>query len=365
MAARLRSLDAFRGATIAGMILVNNPGSWSHIHPPLAHAAWHGWTPTDLIFPFFLFIAGVSLTFSFARRRAEGAGTPELLSKIWVRAAIIFGLGLILNLIPAFDLATVRIPGVLQRIAVVYAIAASLSVLLPPRALYWIAALLLVGYWAVMMLVPVPGHGSGVLDPIGNLAQHIDARLLAGHMWKPEWDPEGILSTIPAIATCLLGIFAGRWLQAPRMPAEHVAGMFVWGSAGVVAGWIWSGWFPINKSLWTSSYVLFTGGLAAMGLAACYWVVDVHRRDRWARPFFVFGTNALAAFVLSGLMARILVWWKVPHDGTMVAVKTRLYDALAARMSPPDASLAFAAGYVLLWLGLMAILHRRGWHLRV
>ena len=365
MAARLRSLDAFRGATIAGMILVNNPGSWSHVHPPLAHAAWHGWTPTDLIFPFFLFIVGVSLTFSFARRQAEGDGPLELLSKIGRRAAVLFLIGLLLNLIPGFDVATVRIPGVLQRIAVAYAVAASLSVLLSPRALRWTAGGLLVGYWLALTLVPVPGYGAGVLEPVGNLAQYLDSRVLAGHMWKPEWDPEGILSTVPAVVTCLLGVFTGRWLQAPRMPAEHVAGMFVWGSAAVVAGWAWSGWFPINKSLWTSSYVLFTGGLAVMALAICYWVIDVHRRERWARPFFVLGSNPLLAFVLSGLMARVLIWWKVPGGDGRVAAKTRAFDELAKWLSPRDASLAFAILFVLFWIGVMAVFERKRWHLRV
>ena len=364
MADRLRSLDAFRGATIAGMILVNNPGSWSHIYPPFAHAAWHGWTPTDLIFPFFLFIAGVSLTFSFARRRADGADTRALLSKIARRAAVIFAIGILLNLIPSFDFGSVRIPGVLQRIGVVYAVAASLAVLLPAWALRWTAGALLVGYWLAMTLVPVPGYGAGVLEPVGNLAQYIDARILAGHMWKPEWDPEGILSTAPAIVTCLLGVLTGRWLQAPRMPAEHVAGMFVWGSAAVVGGWVWSAWFPINKSLWTSSYVLFTGGLAIMALAICYWVIDVHRRERWAWPFFVFGSNALAAFVLSGMLARILIWWKVDGADGPVAMKTRLYRELAVWLRPHDASLAFAVGYVLLWLAVMAIFYRKRWYLR-
>ena len=365
MAARLRSLDAFRGATIAGMILVNNPGSWSHIHPPLAHAAWHGWTPTDLIFPFFLFIVGVSLTFSFARRHAEGHGRLELLSKIGRRAVVLFLIGLLLNLIPGFDFASVRIPGVLQRIAVAYAIAATLSVLLSPRALRWTAAALLLGYWLALSLVPVPGHGPGVLEPVGNLAQYIDYRLLAGHLWKPEWDPEGILSTVPAVVTCLLGIFTGRWLQAPRMPAEHVAGMFVWGSAAVVTGWVWSAWFPINKSLWTSSYVLFTGGLAVMALAICYWIIDVHRRIRWARPLFALGSNALPAFVLSGLMARALIWWKVPVDGGTVAARTRIFTLLTEWLSPRDASLAFALGFVLFWVGVMMVFERKGWHLRV
>ena len=365
MAVRLRSLDAFRGATIAGMILVNNPGSWSHTYPPLAHAEWHGWTPTDLIFPFFLFIVGVSLTFSFARRRSEGAGRLDLLSKIGRRALIIFAIGLVLNLIPEFDFESVRIPGVLQRIAAAYAIAASLSVLLSPRALRWTAGALLVGYWLAMALVPVPGYGAGVLEPVGNLAQYIDYRLMAGHLWKPEWDPEGILSTVPAVVTCLLGVFAGRWLQAPRMPAEHVAGMFVWGSASVVAGWVWNGWFPINKSLWTSSYVLFTGGLAAMALAACYWVIDLHRRERWAGPFFVLGSNALLAFILSGLMARILIWLKVPGATWPVAMTTRIYTELAERFNPLDASFAFALGYLVFWVGVMAILHRKRWHVRV
>ena len=363
---RLRSLDAFRGLTIAGMILVNNPGSWSHIYPPLEHAEWNGWTPTDLIFPFFLFIVGVSLVFSFARRRARGATRRALIGKIAVRSALIFLIGLGLNFIPRFDPATVRIPGVLQRIALAYFCAALIYVGTTARTRAWVAGALLVGYWLAMTLIPVPGFGPGVLDPVGNLAQYIDIHLLRGHTWKPEWDPEGLLSTVPAIATCLLGTFTGELLRSERAPADVAARLFVSGNVALVAGAIWGAWFPINKNLWTSSYVLFTAGAALNLLGLLYWVIDVRGRGRWAWPLYVFGSNALLVFVLSGLAARLLTLWTVTDGGDRVSLWRFAYEhGFASWAGPLNGSLLCAAAFVLLWLGVMAVFHRRGIFLRL
>ena len=358
---RMLSLDVFRGLTIAGMILVNNPGTWSHIYDPLEHAAWHGWTPTDFIFPFFLFIVGVSITLALGRR-AEAVGRKgDLYRKIVRRSLIIFVLGLVLAGFPYFDLSTIRIPGVLQRIAVCYFFAAIIFLRTTWRTQAIVASALLLIYWVLMTLVPVPGFGAGDLRMEGNLAAYVDRKLLAGHTWKPLYDPEGILSTIPAISTTLFGVLAGHLLRSRKGPAEKIAEMFVAGAAGVILGWAWNFWFPINKPLWTSSYVVFTAGMALQTLALCYWLVDVKGFRRWATPFVIFGVNALAVFFLSGIFARLLGLIKVAGpEGKPVSLQRFVFDNFfASWASPINASLAFAVCFVLFWLGLMAILYRR------
>lgn len=363
---RLVSLDVFRGVTIAGMLLVNNPGTWSAIHPPLAHAAWHGWTPTDLIFPFFLFIVGVAMTFSFGKLRDAGLGRGTLVAKVARRAAILFALGLALHAFPNYlDLSALRIPGVLQRIAIAYLAGSVIVLFTGVRAQIATAAALLLGYWALETLVPVPGVGAGVLEPGRDLGAWID-RLVFGqqHLWvnSTTWDPEGLLSTIPAVATVLAGVFAGDWLRSDRSPADRLVGLFLAGNAGLLLGIIWGAWFPINKNLWTSSYVLFTAGMACHFLAVCYWLVDVRGYRRWSKPFVIFGMNAIAAFFLSSLVARIITLIQVPAGGgETMPLKTFVFDrAFAPNFAAPEnASLAFAIGYVLLWLGLMSVLYWR------
>jgi len=360
-AGRMSSLDAFRGITVAAMILVNNPGSWDAVYAPLKHAEWHGWTPTDLIFPFFLFIVGVSITLALARR-AESAGVRrDLYIKILKRSLIIFGLGLVLAGFPYFNLETIRIPGVLQRIAVCYLVASIIFLSTDFKGQAIIAAVLLVVYWLLMTMTPVPGYGTGDLSVDGNLDAYVDRSLLAGHIYKPNYDPEGTLSTLPAIATTLIGVLAGHWLRSSRAPLDKVKGMVMAGVAGVLLGWLWHQSFPINKPLWTSSYVLLTGGMALLFLALCYWLIDIRGFRRWTLPFVVFGVNALAAFFLSGLVARVMMFWKIPRaDGSQVTLKNFLYDTLFAPWaSPINASLLFALCFVLAFLGLMTILYRR------
>lgn len=365
MTARLRSLDAFRGATVAAMILVNNPGSWSYVYQPLEHARWNGWTPTDLIFPFFLFIVGVSLVVAFTRRELAGATPRALARKALVRGGLIVLVGLLLSGFPWYDLATIRIPGVLQRIGVVYTVTALVFVGFGPSARRWIAAGLLVGYWALLAFVPAPGGVAGDLTPAGNLGAWLDRLLLGGHLWTPEFDPEGLLSTLPAVATCLLGTFAGERLLADRPAGERTAGLLLLGAGLIVAGLAWNAWFPINKSLWTSSYVLFTGGIACQALAACHWAIDVRGRDRWARPFYVFGTNALFAFVISGLLARCLVLWRVDGVDGPVAVRDWLFQRMLEPLAGSwNGSLLFALANVVLVFVLTSVLYRRRWFLR-
>jgi predicted acyltransferase len=344
---RLLSLDVFRGITIAGMILVNNPGSWAHVYPPLLHAEWHGWTPTDLVFPFFLFIVGVAMSFSFGAR----TGGPAL-RKILVRSLVLFGLGLFMAAYPRFDPTHLRIPGVLQRIALCY-LGASLLVLHASRkALYWILVLLLGGYFVLLR---------GDLSVDGNLSARVDRFLLGSHLWKPTWDPEGLLSTLPAIATTLLGYLVGERLRAAENGHETAPTLFTAGWALILAGLFWSIWFPINKNLWTSSYVLFTAGAALQFLAGLYWVVDVKEWRSWTQPAVVFGRNAIAVFVLSGLVAKSLILYKVSReDGSLVSLYQLLYEnAFASWAGPLRGSLLFALATVLFWWLAMLLLYRR------
>ena len=377
---RLVSLDVFRGMTIAGMLLVNNPGSWSAIYPPLAHAPWHGWTPTDLIFPFFLFIVGVTTHLSLTSRRARGADDGALVRQILRRGGIIILLGLFLAAFPFYwppewgleRLANLRLPGVLQRIGVVYIITALITLRGSLRQHVAIAAALLIGYWLAMTLLPVPGRVPGASpldDPSTTLAAYVDRLFLEGHLWSQSrtWDPEGILSTVPAIGTAMLGVFAGRWIGSERPLIERIAGLFAVGSIGMVIGLMWNWVFPINKNVWTSSYVVFTGGMAAVTLAACMWVIDVHRRTWWTKPFVIFGVNPILAFVGSGLMARLIYTViRVEHEGERVSLQALIYRELfASWLEPRNASLAFAVCFVLVWQGILIVLYRRRIFLKV
>ena len=361
---RIKSLDAFRGITIAAMILVNNPGSWNHVYGPLRHAKWHGWTFADLVFPFFLFIVGVSVAVSFGRRLETGEDRRSLYLKIIRRALILFTLGLLLNGFPYYDLSILRIPGVLQRIAVCYL--ASSVIFLNSKwkgQLAWAVGLLLL-YWAAMEWVPVPGGSAGLYEKGNNLAAWIDGRLLTGHMWAVTrtWDPEGILSTVPAISTTLFGVLTGRWLTGDRAPREKAAGLLAAGAAAAAAGTVWQLSTPINKSLWTSSYALFTAGLASICLGAVYWLVDVRDWKRWTVPALVLGMNAIAAYVLAGIAARLLNLAKVTGPaGIPLAIKAWIYDSLfASWLSNINASLAYAIAFIIaIWLFMLPLYRMR------
>ena len=359
---RLVSLDVFRGITIAGMVLVNNPGTWSHIYWPLAHASWHGWTPTDLVFPFFLFIVGVAIPLAFGRRIEQGGSKRDLYLKIIRRALIIFALGIFLAGFPYFQFSTIRIPGVLQRIAVCYLLASLIFLNTKTRMQILIAIALCLIYWRLMMLLHAPGFNPGDLSKEGSIASFIDRTVLGPHIWKQGkvFDPEGILSTIPAIATTLFGVLTGRWLRTDKSQYEKAAGMFAAGVVCVVIGWCWNPFFPINKSLWTSSYVFFTGGLALSFLAFCYWLIDIRKYQRWARPFVVFGVNAIVLFVGTGLMAKVMGLIKLPWGAGQISLQGWIFQKLFLPWaSPINASLAYALVFILLWLGLMWILYRR------
>jgi predicted acyltransferase len=372
---RLVSLDVFRGLTIAGMVLVNNPGTWSHIYWPLEHAEWNGWTPTDLIFPFFLFIVGVAIPLAFGKRIERGDARRSLFLKVLYRSAIIFLLGEFLAGFPYFNLATIRIPGVLQRIAVCYLFAGIIYLTTRPRTTAIIAVLLLVVYHVLMLHVAAPGYYAGDLSKEGSLASYIDRTVFGSHVWRQAvvYDPEGLLSTMGALATTLFGVLTGYLIRAKdKTPTERVALMFIAGFACMIVGWCWNPWFPINKSLWTSSYVFFTAGLALEFLALCYWLIDIKGYKAWTKPFVIFGVNAIVLFVGTGVMARLagmssgfmgkfssLLHITKP-DGSPQAIQPFIYNHLfASWLSPNNASLAFAISFILLWLFLMWLLYRK------
>jgi predicted acyltransferase len=371
------SLDVFRGITIAAMILVNDPGSWSHIYPPLEHAEWNGWTPTDLIFPFFLFIVGVSMTLSFASRIARGATRGSLAIHVVRRSVLIFAIGLFLNGLPYFDFQTIRIMGVLQRIALCY-LAAGLLYLATCRqgaaadgkaavranigAIAAVALILLVGYWALLTFVPVPGYGVGHLGKDDNLGAYVDRALMSGHLWSESktWDPEGFLSTLPAIATALIGILAGEWLRSQRKGQRKALGLVIAGVALMLAGQLLHPYFPINKNLWTSTFVLFTGGFAMLLLALCYWLVDLRGWRKWAAPFLVFGRNAILAYALAAIVSETSIDFEFSDSaGHPWTLHGWLYDKFfIPHANPANASLAFAVFFVTLIFALLYPLYR-------
>lgn len=360
---RLLSLDVFRGITIAGMILVNNPGSWGNIYPPLTHATWHGCTPTDLIFPFFLFIVGVAITLSLTKRKERGDDQKKLLLQVFRRSITLFLLGMVLAGFPYFDFETIRIPGVLQRIAVVYLLSSIIFLKTSMKTQAFIGGFLLLLYWFLMTVIPVPGVGYANLEPAANLAAYIDNLLLNGHLWKATkvWDPEGILSTIPAISTAISGILLGHWLGTKKDHATKVVWIFVTGNFALLVGIIWDLSFPLNKNIWTSSYVAYTSGLALIFFGMCYWLIDVQGWKWWTKPFVVYGLNAITVFFLSGIFARTLTLIEWTNElGTKITLKSYLYNTFfIPYFSPINASLAWAISFILFWLGLMWILYAK------
>lgn len=365
-APRLVSLDVFRGLTVMLMIIVNNPGDWGHIYPPLEHAEWNGCTPTDLVFPSFLFIVGVSLAYALAGAKAAGAPAGPVLAKVARRAATLFALGVLTSLYPHFDFDTVRIMGVLQRIGLVYFGCSVCYLLTGWRTQAALVAALLVGYAVLLQLVPVPGHGPANLQPETNLGAWLDRTLLTEpHLWKTSrtWDPEGLLGTLPALATGLLGALAGQWLRTVRPPRAKLLGLVAAGGLAIGAGLLWGRWFPINKALWTSSYVLYTGGLALLLLALLYWLCDVRGARWWTALPVAAGVNAIAVFFGSAILSRTLGLLQLAGPHGPVGGKEWLYEWYIAPhfLDPRNASLAGALLCLLIWLGVLVIVRRQGW----
>ena len=412
-----------------------SPGTWSVIYGPLKHAEWHGITPTDYVFPFFLFIVGVAIPIALSKRIAAGL-TRDVYYKIFTRSALIFGLGLVMSAIPFFNFAettipfaakvlivlgysaalffylwdrakiamiiagvtagivtafwlagyvvvpynltTMRIPGVLQRIAVCYLVVSLIYLHTSWRQQAVIGTLLLIGYWLLMTIIPVPGCDITTIDDKAcNLAAWLDRTILTeAHIWRSArvFDPEGILSTIPALVTCLTGVLTGTWLSRKRgdgqtpEKVDTAAGMFFAGSTALAIGWCWSLVFPLNKSLWTSSYVIYTTGLALLTLAACYWLIDIKQMKWWTKPFVIFGVNALALFVFSGIFARLLGMIRLagPEAGKEISLQQWIFNNFfLSWASPINASLAFAVTFILFWLFLMWLLYRKSIYIKV
>jgi predicted acyltransferase len=376
-AGRLLSVDVLRGLTIAFMILVNNNGNEATAYWPLKHSAWNGCTPTDLVFPTFLFLVGITTVFSIASRLAKGAMKQSLFLHVLRRSIILYLLGLVVNSFPYFHVHTMRFYGVLPRIAICYLITASLYLISPGwRSKAAIAVAALVGYWILMRYVPVPGYGIPgqevpLLDHDANLTAWLDRQIFsASHLYEHTRDPEGLLSTIPAVATTLLGLLTGIWLRTQRNLSAKVVGIAIAGLSGVLLGALWNLSFPINKKLWTSSYVLFAGGLSLSLLALCITIVDLRKKSTAAAngsplvtPFLVFGTNAISAYVFSELLQSTL---SAIHTTEGLNLQQLLYRSILHVVpNAAFASLLYSLGFVAVCWLVVSVLYRRRIFIRV
>jgi len=350
------SLDVLRGLAVAGMILVNMPGSWDHVYAPLRHAAWHGLTIADLVFPLFLFVMGAAIPLSLGRR-LKTHSKRGLAGRIFWRACLLFAIGLVIAVIPHFSPERLRIPGVLQRIALVYLACGLLFFVSGWRGQAVIAAAILLGYWALLTLIPVPGIGPANLAPATNLAAWMDRQLIPGVLYQGSWDPEGLLSTLPAIGGAILGMLAGEVVRSELSLERKVIRLMIAGGALSVLGYFWQLVFPLNKALWTSSYAVLTTGYALSALGALMWLVDGEGWRKGTGVFVDFGRNALVAYAGHMLLAKALVWQ---------SLGTRIYDLLA-RLPVSDklASLLYALLATFVMWRVAAVLNRRHLHIRL
>jgi predicted acyltransferase len=358
---RIISLDIFRGLTIMAMIIVNTPGSWSYIYPVLAHSHWNGCTPTDLVFPFFIFAMGFAAVISITSRLRKGVSRKKLVLQLFRRSAIIFCLGIIINTFPFNDLSNIRIPGVLQRIAIVNLVLGLMLIYFEIKTFWYASIALLLGYWGLMTLVPVPDFGPANLDPTTNLSAWLDRLILGNHVWNYTklYDPEGILSTLPALVSGFIGVISGHAFLKSKSESEKLINLVVIGNILIFSGMVWGMIFPINKQLWTSSYVIYTSGLAMVVLGICYWLADIKRIRQFAPPFLAFGTNPIIAYFGSQIGASLLGILLISYEGN----KIPLYDWLFIQyqllgLSPVNASLFGAILFTSFWLLVVGIMYR-------
>lgn len=352
---RLLSLDVFRGLTVAFMILVNWPGNGQTTYRALLHAEWNGCTPTDLVFPFFLFIVGMAITYSLSKRKAAG---ENIYKKILMRTLWIVGIGVFLNGAPGFELSTWRIPGVLTRIGIVYGITALIFMKTSVRQQLWIAIGCLLIYWVLMMVVPVPGLGYATLEEGKDLGAWLDRLLLNGHLYGQTvvYDPESILGTIPSVATCLAGALCGHWIRLKMEDGEKWTALFAVGFLLMSIGLLWGEVFPINKKLWTSSYVLYHSGLALLTLSTVWWLVDKKGYTGWTAPFVWFGVNPLAIYILHEVIGIGLSAIPLGEGSAYQWVYEQFF---LSWLRPYHASLAFAVGMVLINLLVAWLMYRK------
>jgi len=353
---RLLSLDAFRGYTVAAMVMVNFPGSEEHVFFTLRHTKWNGLSFTDLVAPFFLFIVGVSIALAYTTKLKQNQPKGPLYKKILLRSVKIFLVGMFLNAMPDFNWSELRYTGTLHRIAIVFLVSAIVFLNTSWKQQAWIAAIILLGYWMIMLGIPTPGEGNVMLLPGNNLAAWIDRQFLPGKMWQGTWDPEGILSTFPSIATCITGMLAGRLLQLPSPGSLKLNYLFTAGVCSLVAGYFLGLVFPVNENLWTSSFVLVTSGAACLVFGVFYFLADECHYTNWCLPGVVFGANAITVYVLGDLFA--LVFYSMHISGNTVngyAVNAML----DAGIMPELASWAYALLYVAILFIPAWILYRK------
>lgn len=350
---RYLALDAFRGVTIALMILVNTPGTWSQVYAPLLHAKWHGVTPTDLVFPFFLFIIGSAMFFSF--KKSDFAATPTQFFRIVKRGGIMFVIGLLLNIIPFnMPMEQWRIMGVLQRIGIAYVIAASLIILLNKRAIYIACGVILTTYWLLLL-----SAGEAALTLDGNIVRQFDLAIIgASHMYTINgisFEPEGLLSTLPAVVNMLLGFELTRYLTQIEDKQSSVVKLIIIGGLAIGLGALWSQVLPINKSLWTSSYVIYTTGCACLLLAFFVWLIDIKAQTHLVSPLLVYGTNPLFVYVLSFVVVTVYLTIEV-GDSSLYRWLYLQFNAIA---EPKLASLLFALSHVVVFWFVSLKLYQR------
>jgi predicted acyltransferase len=361
---RLLSLDVFRGITVAAMILVNTPGDWGHVYAPLLHSKWNGCTPTDVIFPAFLFMVGVSLVYALQKKKADKELHFKILTSAFRRMVTLIAIGLAISFFYRPDFSHLRFPGVLQRIGLVYFLTTVLFLKVNLRALDWILGLILIGYYVIMTCIPIPGGYAPNINPETNIAAFIDRAVFSiDHLWRftKTWDPVGLLSTLPAIATTLFGVRVGVWLKRPdKNSFTKCKWLLIAGVITIVLGLLTDMIFPINKALWTSSYVLYTGGICTIGLALTYWLVDIKGYSKICWPFLVFGTNAISAYVLSEVLPGVFDLFKFNIKGSPVTGMKVVYRLLISPgLSAEAASLLSAVVFVfLIWI-IMYPLYKR------